>query len=343
MATALGSIINRSVRKDCEPYNILSYVTHERFSSNMARINGNFWMLQGGQNFGLKGRWKECYASVPTNHILLEPTENPFEIIPPHVNFSCIISGHKFGQWQGSQQLSQILQIGIVQIEHTEPTSDELKRNIPNFKQMRGDINIFISEYNANAWGWGPGDDYQVIHHGIDTNLFKPLPNIKKKKQVLTVGNDMINRSFILGFDLFDQSIIKNNIPFKIIGDTKGISEPAQNVFDLIRNYNESSIYINCSRMSPIPMSALEALSCGLPVIALKTGMFPEIIIDDYNGYLVDDIRQIKDYSEKLLNNPDKCAELGKNARQTIIKKFPLDKFISSWNNVLERASQIVK
>ena len=39
---------------------------------------------------------------------------------------------------------------------------------------MRGNINIFISEYSIGQWDWEQKDDTFVIHHGINSDLFKP-------------------------------------------------------------------------------------------------------------------------------------------------------------------------
>ena len=56
---------------------------------------------------------------------------------------------------------------------------------------------------------------------------------------------------------------------------------------DLIREYKSSHLFILPSASEGQPITLLEAMACGLPIIATKTGGIPEIIKDNVNGLLV--------------------------------------------------------
>ena len=47
-------------------------------------------------------------------------------------------------------------------------------------------------------------------------------------------------------------------------------------------------MFINCSESEGIPVSIMEALSFGIPVIATNVGGTSEVVIDGYNGFLLD-------------------------------------------------------
>ena len=73
--------------------------------------------------------------------------------------------------------------------------------------------------------------------------------------------------------------------------------------------------------------SLLEAMSCGCAVVGSDTAPVQEVIQDGVNGLLVDFFSPslIADAVAELLRNPVRAAELGHNARRTILNDFSLD------------------
>ncbi len=337
MASPIGSVIRSATKRDDQPFNILSWIVHERYQSNLAKTNANYFLLSNGP--GTKGAWRQDYSQVPRNTVILPNYQNnPLEVIPSWINFDIIMTHHKFGIIQTGLELGHRLNLPVVHIEHTQPTSPQLEAAVPQLKQLRGKMNVFISPTSRTQWGFTP-DEAIVIEHGVDSKFFKPLLK-EPKNQILTVGNDMINRAYILGFDTFDRVVIKNNLPFKIVGDTPGLSEPAKNVFDLKTLYGDSTIYFNPSRLSPLPMSLLEAMSMGLACVSTDNNLISEVIENGVNGYKTNSEEEQRAHLKRLLSDKDEREELGKNARQTILTRFNLDRFVQNWNDVF---SEMVK
>lgn len=72
------------------------------------------------------------------------------------------------------------------------------------------------------------------------------------------------------------------------------------------------------------PLTVLEAMSCGKPVIASKILSIPFIIRDEKNGFLVEP-DNFKLFKQKVIEIAEGCYDtknIGKNARETIIKNF---------------------
>ncbi len=340
MPSQVGSIIRRATKSPNEKYNVLSCVTHERYASNMADCHANFYLLQNGH--GVKGNWVKNFAEIPPNHHILPPYQNnPLEVIPDYVELDMVIAQHRVGQAQVLLPLAQYLSLPTIVIEHCTVTADNMLPMLDQFKQMRGDINIFISEVSAKAWSWSLDDEsVLIIKHGVDTELFRPSGR-PRKKQILTVGNDMQNREIILGFDTFKR--VCQGLPVKIVGDTKGLSVAAKNVFELKQQYDESQIYFNPSRHSPIPMSCLEAASVGCCIVTTSNNMLPDIFQNEINGIISNDEGYLRSKLQELLERPDECARLGQNARQTIIDKFSLKDFTSNWDRVFDKLAKLRK
>jgi glycosyltransferase involved in cell wall biosynthesis len=89
--------------------------------------------------------------------------------------------------------------------------------------------------------------------------------------------------------------------------------------------YSSSDVFVFPTRREEsLGLVALEAMSCGLPVIGAKIGALPEYIIDDYNGYLFEAgniyslAQKLKDY----LYLSDKEKQIFSDNAYNISKKY---------------------
>ncbi|MFZ5845275.1 MAG: glycosyltransferase family 4 protein [Patescibacteria group bacterium] len=80
----------------------------------------------------------------------------------------------------------------------------------------------------------------------------------------------------------------------------------------------------------PFGLVAIEALSCGTPVIAYPNGGLPEIIKDGVNGYLVSGLTQMIEKISQI-----KAIDRGA-CRQSVEEKFTLDHMVAKYEQVLQ-------
>ena len=86
---------------------------------------------------------------------------------------------------------------------------------------------------------------------------------------------------------------------------------------DLIKEYQKASVLVLPTKNDNIPTVIIEAMSCGLPVIAYKVGAIPLLIENEKTGFLVevDDIDILTDRIYLLLNNKKLALKFGLAAR----------------------------
>jgi len=269
------SIIQRAIKsKDKEKLDILCFDTHERCQSQMAKTGHNFYSF----------RYKDCkvwntaFADIPENYY---PIDNLYESL----DFDFILSQSKFGQLQISKQIQQQTGLPIIHLEHTIPTSNYTPEQIEMFKSIWGDYNVFISEYARESWGFGD-TDCPVIVNSIDHNFFKPV-EVESDETVFTVQNDFINRDYCLNYQGWQRII--SGFSAKVLGDTKGLSQPARSLEHLRDEYNKCAVYINTTTESQMPTAILEAMACGKPVVSTATCSIPSFIKHGENGFLTND------------------------------------------------------
>ncbi len=112
-----------------------------------------------------------------------------------------------------------------------------------------------------------------------------------------------------------------------------GRRTPSQ-VRDLLR---ASDVFLLPSVSEGISNAALEAMGCGLPVVASDCGGMSEAIEDGRSGILVPprDPAAIADAVEGLAGDPEKAAALGRAARRRVERAFGLDAQIASFDRLL--------
>lgn len=77
-------------------------------------------------------------------------------------------------------------------------------------------------------------------------------------------------------------------------------------------------------------LAALEAMSCGLPVIAARAGGIGEVVVDGQTGVLCDvgDCRAMAEAALGILGDPERLEAMGRAARQRAIETFPQDRIV---------------
>jgi len=97
--------------------------------------------------------------------------------------------------------------------------------------------------------------------------------------------------------------------------------------------YNSLDLYLNTSLHEGIPMSILEAMACGKPVVAPRVGGIPEIISHTQEGFLIDG-RKPEDYAYtclSLVRNRALRNQMGQAAREKIATDFSASKMAQSY------------
>ena len=330
MPTQVNTILRSSHRGGS--LNILCAATHERYQSNLAQLPYTFWSWQG-QNIK---PWNREYGELPHNYILLNP-ELGNQQIPLNVDIDLVLSQNKFGQFQVMKAIATQLGCPLISLEHTLPPDNWTNSQLVPHKEMAGDVNVFISEYSMGKWGWGAGEgNAQVIHHGVDTEVFKPDDSIEREPIVCSVVNDWINREWCCHFSLWQKVTDYPNSKWKlnVWGNTPGLSKSTDGVAHLVKELNRSSVFLNTSKISPIPYSVLEAMACEIPVVSAATCMIPEIIQNGVNGFISNDPATLRGYVDKLLSDKELSLQIGRAARKTILEKFSMSNFLEKWNNL---------
>jgi glycosyltransferase involved in cell wall biosynthesis len=100
--------------------------------------------------------------------------------------------------------------------------------------------------------------------------------------------------------------------------------------------YGSLDLYLNTSLHEGIPMSVLDAMSNGLPVIAPDSGGFGEILTDGIEGYLLEgrDPKAYADRCLRLFRDPALRDSMGSSARARVEREFSNDRMAREYRRM---------
>ncbi len=155
---------------------------------------------------------------------------------------------------------------------------------------------------------------------------FKELRPDFPEAKIVIIGPDSYRDAYLSRLKhLVDSLGLNESVVFtgKIVGQRK------------IMLLSASSIGLVLSTQEAFPLTCLEFMSLGKPVIASRVGGIPYIIKDGYNGLLVDnDPISMKISLRKLLSDPSFANRLGNNGRQLVVSKY-------NWKSIVDRLEKI--
>jgi glycosyltransferase involved in cell wall biosynthesis len=122
----------------------------------------------------------------------------------------------------------------------------------------------------------------------------------------------------------------------------EGIVERAQ----LEELYRIADVILMPSRYESFGLVAIEAMSAGKPVIALRVGGLKEVVTDGENGFLIDDREDAAErIAERLLaigKSLSLYRRLARNARRSFENAFTIDLMAEQAETAYRRASELV-
>lgn len=94
---------------------------------------------------------------------------------------------------------------------------------------------------------------------------------------------------------------------------------------DVFKYLAQNNIYVLMSKNEGLPISIIEAMRAGLPVISTKVSGIPELVKEEYNGFLLNpDVDELCNLLNKLPQYDWK--ELGANSRTRFEKEFTFER-----------------
>jgi len=329
MPSMFSAILRGINRDDDGKLNILCMNRNERLQAMMAKTGHDFFFMQHPQ----LPQWNPSICPIPDNcHLLFG--QDPNDQIRPDMHFDLIVCLDRTHHYQLFVQLARQLGCPILMAEYSLSSPQMNPYQVEALANQAYNFSVYESEFLANSWGFDSDEpDIEVIQQGIDTEIFNGWRGGDGK--VFTVVDHYQQQDQLTGFAMWQE--LSKNMPMNPRGFSPGLSTPFNHQNELVSAYRNASVFLNTSMWQSCPTSLLEAMAVGCPVVTTATTIIPEIVVDGVNGYISNDEEELRQRIHELLENPEKGGELGKNARDTIVRNFSPTVVADKWNNAFRQ------
>ncbi|HEV2128729.1 MAG TPA: glycosyltransferase family 4 protein [Thermomicrobiales bacterium] len=220
-----------------------------------------------------------------------------------------------------------------IYLEHNTPFPHPFASRHP-FADSHG-LLVHVTRYNKLMWDNGQTAT-RTIEHSVAID-----PTVTwegTRPEGITAINSMPRRGRKVGLDLLLEA--RRQVPIQLAGfGNDGLDGLGDIPYSrLHRTMAEYRFLFSPCRYTSLPLAVIEALTIGMPVVALATTELPDVIRNGVHGYLSNDLDELIAGMRRLIDDPDHARELGANARELAAQRFGLDRFARDWDAAFAQA-----
>jgi hypothetical protein len=203
-----------------------------------------------------------------------------------------------------------------------------------------GVLLVHVTHFNDLFWDCR-GTPTRVIDHAVMPSTPEGSYTGEIDRGVSLV-NDMPRRKRVVGGDVFRRA--SEEVPLDLFGfDSEEVAGgfgdlPQAEVHERMKAYR---FYFNPIRYTSLPLSVLEAMEIGLPVVALATTELVTVIKDGENGFIDTNVDNLVRKMRWLLSDPEEASRIGDEGRRTVRERFGPVRFAADWKAAFEEALKL--
>ncbi len=203
-----------------------------------------------------------------------------------------------------------------------EVVTRKIRKAVDKRNVIAADFILAISNYTANNIKKAYGRKAIVCYPGVDLEMFHPQ-KLHKKYDILFVGDKTDDEGYGLLFEI--EKLFTKKLITKIISRKNSKFSLSDQM--LAKKYNSAKIVICLAYNEPFGLIPLEAMACGVPVVAVNEGGYKETIVDGRTGFLVArDAKLVEQKLDYLLKNEKVRLRMGENSRKHVEENWTWDK-----------------
>ena len=310
---------------------ILTWHVHGSYLYNLVQAPHDFYLpVKPGKPEGYGGRsghfpWPDNVFDVPADEV----RNGRFDLILYQSHKNYLID-------QGEILSPAQRELPRVFLEHNtpRPSPTDTRHPVDNPRVLL----VHCSYFNEVMWDNGASPTL-VVPHGV---LVPPdLRWNGELERGITVVNGLSRRGRLAGADIFLSTRRQVPIDLAGMGSEKfgGLGDlPHRRLHETETRYR---FFFNPIRYTSLPLSVLEAMALGLPIVALATTEIPRAVPNGEAGFVSNNREELLAGMARLIADRELARKLGERARDLARENHGIERFVQNWNRAFERAMDV--
>ncbi|MGC5019602.1 glycosyltransferase [Micromonospora sp. DT47] len=274
--------------------------------------------------------WPESAVEVTPQQLRREDVDVVLLQRPEEFDLACEWLGRRVGR-----------DVPAVYVEHNTPKGD-----VPNTRHPMADredlLLTHVTHFNELFWDNG-GTRTAVVEHGVVAPQVEWTGELNRLAVVI---NEPVRRSRVTGTDLlprFAEVAPLDVFGMKVAGlaGHLGLPEELLTSHDDVPQHRMHAelarrrAYLHLCRWTSLGLSLIEAMTMGMPVVALATTE-AVLAVPPGAGALSTRVDALLAAAERFVAQPAEARRAGAEARTAARARYGLDRFLTDWDRLLE-------
>jgi glycosyltransferase involved in cell wall biosynthesis len=303
------------------PFRILTWHVHGSYLDSLARTGHELYLaVADPPRPGAAGRWPEWGPNV------VEVAEDQVRDLDVDV----VLFQSRAG-WEEDQEriLSAAQRRGPrIYLEHDPPR--EHPTDTRHWVQDPDVLLVQVTHFNDLMWDAGPTPT-RVIEHAV--HVPDGVAWTGELERGIVVINDLATRGRRLGRDIFERA--REVVPLDLAGMRSealgGLGDIRRS--DLTAFEARYRFFFHPIRYTSLGLAMIEAMTIGMPVVAVAATEVPTVLEDGVSGILATDVDRLIDGMGELLRDPVLAAQLGRGGQRVARERFSMERFARDWTD----------